>query len=303
MEDFPTPFGDGACVTIGNFDGVHLGHRELIRRALKEAENENLNFILVTFRPHPRVALGKPHQPILTKEDRDALLREAGVRDILEIPFTKELANLSAEAFTREYLTPLNPKKIVVGHDFCLGRNREGNVARLRELGESGNFRVEQIRPVLLEGEPVSSTRLRDALKRGEVERAARLLGRPYKLCGEVTRGEGRGGPLGYPTANLDQTETVVPGDGVYATVAVTPSGEYEAVTNVGFNPTFKGKKRTVETFLLDRDENLYGRPLCLKFVARLRSEKTFPSPEALKKQIAGDVAKAREILAREKSA
>lgn len=290
------PEGRGSCAAIGNFDGVHLGHAKLIEEARRLAEAEDLDFLLLTFNPHPRAILGKGHVAISDAAERGRLLRETGAR-VLEIPFTKRLARLSPEDFAAEWLEPLKVRRLVAGHDFCLGRERAGDLTTLRGLGERWNFTIERVEPLLWEGKPISSTRLREAIAGGDVALAAKLLGRPYTLCGEVVRGEGRGGPMGFPTANLANAKTVVPGDGVYATFALTEGKKYKAVTNIGFNPTFAGEKRTIESFLPGADENLYGKKLCLEFVARLRSEKKFASIDDLKKQIAADVSRANKLL------
>lgn len=287
-------------VTIGNFDGVHLGHQALVRRALDVCRARGLACVVVTFRPHPRTVLapGRPHAPLSTRAQRFALLEGLGVRHILELPFTRELAALPPETFVREYLLPLAPRELVVGHDFTLGKGRSGHPDLLRSIGRELGFRVEQVPAVLAENAPVSSTRLRRCLAEGDVALARRLLGRPYALVGTVAHGEGRGTGLGFPTANLDGAATLLPGDGVYATRACCGGRSFDAVTNIGCKPTFGGERLTVESFLLDAAGDFYGQDLRLEFAARLREERRFADAGALSRQIGADAAAARRLLA-----
>ena len=223
---------------------------------------------------------------------------DLGVRHILELPFTRELAALTPEEFVRSRLLPLRPRELVVGHDFCLGRGRSGHPELLQRLGRDLGFRVEQVGAVLADGAPVSSTRLRSCLAEGDVAQARRLLGRPYAVAGQVTHGEGRGRGLGFPTANLDGAATLLPANGVYAVRASCGGRRLDGVTNIGLKPTFGGERLTVETFLLDAEGDFYGEDLRLDFVARLRGERRFPDADALSRQIDADVALARRLLA-----
>lgn len=289
----------GSCVTIGNFDGVHLGHQALVALAVAEAENRNLRLVLVTFWPHPRDLLIGPgaHKPLTMPAERKKLVAGLGVGDIREIEFTHNLAALSAEAFVRRYLLPMELKSLVIGHDFSLGKGREGSADRLLELGDKYGFIVKQAGAFCIDGVPVSSTRLRADIMEGNVAGASQLLGRHYALAGIVSHGHGRGAGLGFPTANLANIATLLPANGVYATYAIADGQKYQAVTNIGYNPTFGNEQVSVESFLLDADVNLYGKAMQLEFVARLRDERKFSSVGALAEQIALDVAKARAIL------
>ena len=302
IADTPNAFASlqGTGVTIGNFDGVHLGHQALVRRTLEACAAGGLDGVVVTFQPHPRTVLspGRPHAPLSTRAERFALLERLGVRHILELPFTRELAALPPEAFVRDYLLPLHPRELVVGHDFTLGRGRSGHPELLQQLGAGLGFRVEQVPAVLAEGEPVSSTRLRRCLAEGDVALARRLLGRPYTVAGTIAHGEGRGTGLGFPTANLEGAATLLPGNGVYATRARIGGRSFDAVTNIGHKPTFGGKALTVESFLLDAAGDFYGADLTLEFVARLRGEQRFADGHALARQIGADVTLARDLLA-----
>ena len=302
IADTPAAFAalPATGVTIGNFDGVHLGHQALVRRTLEVCAAGGLDCVVVTFLPHPRTVLTpeRPHAPLSTRAERFALLERLGVRHILELPFTRELAALSPEDFVRGHLLPLKPRELVVGHDFTLGRGRSGHPELLQRLGRHMGFGVEQVGAVLADGAPVSSTRLRKCLAVGDVALARRLLGRPYAVAGEVAHGEGRGRALGFPTANLEGAATLLPGGGVYATRARCGGRRFDAVTNIGTKPTFGGERLTVESFLLDAEGDFYGEDLALEFVGRLRGERRFPDADALSRQIEADVAKARRLLA-----
>ena len=291
---------EGTGVTIGKFDGVHLGHQALVRRTLEACADDGLDCVVVTFAPHPRTVLTpeRPHTPLTTRAERFALLERLGVRHILELPFTRDLAAQPPEAFVRDFLLPLHPRHLVVGHDFTLGRGRSGHPELLRELGLGLGFAVEQVPAVMARGEPVSSTRLRRSLAEGDVAVAQRLLGRPYALTGTVAHGEGRGRHLGFPTANLEGAATLLPANGVYATRALCGGRRFDAVTNIGRKPTFGGDRLTVESFLLDAGGDFYGQDLRLEFLGRLRGEQRFADADALSRQIAADVAAARSLLA-----
>jgi riboflavin kinase/FMN adenylyltransferase len=293
------PASTGAGLTIGNFDGVHKGHQALIARTLAGCRERNLDCVLVTFRPHPRcvVVPQKPHAPLNSRERRMELLADLGVERVLELPFTRAMAALTPEEFVNACLLPLNMRCLTVGHDFSLGRDRVGTVDVLRKIGESCSFAVEQVDPVIEDGEAVSSTRLRKMIANGDVRHAARLLGRFHGFSGEVAHGEGRGGKLGFPTANLLPPGVLLPAFGVYATRMRVGERLLRAVTNVGVKPTFGSADVTIESFLPDISENLYGHSVFLEFVDRLREERRFDSARELTRQIDADVAKACEIL------
>ena len=236
--------------------------------------------------------------PLTTREDRFALLETLGVPFVLELPFTRELASLDAGTFVQTILEPMHLRRLVVGYDFTLGRNRGGQVTVLRELGALTGFTVEQLEPVLVDGTVVSSTSLRGLIGQGDVARAARLLGRFHGFSGEVVHGDGRGAGLGFPTANQRKPEVVLPVEGVYATRATLDGHAWPAVTCVGRKPTFGDNELGVETFLLEDGKNLYGQMMRLEFVGRVRGEERFASVDALKQRIAQDVKDARSLLA-----
>jgi riboflavin kinase/FMN adenylyltransferase len=261
-------------VAIGTFDGVHLGHRRVIEAA-KAAE---LPTTVVTFDPHPRVVLGNRVELLTTPERRLELLDELGVETVV-VPFTPELALTTPEEFAESILRPLGTKVVVAGTNFRFGRGRSGDLDTLAELGFD-------VRPVpLVEG--ISSSRIRQLLRAGEVEAAARLLGRPPEVEGTVVSGDARGGTLGYPTANLAvPAELVVPAYGIYAGRA----GDHRAAISIGVNPHYGGEERRVEAFLLDFEGELYGRRLVLELWRRLRDERAFASEQDLIEQIGRDV-------------
>lgn len=288
-----------ACVTIGNFDGVHLGHQSLISLARQIAANEELDFFLITFWPHPRevVKNAVAHRSLLGRVEKKRILKLAGVERIIELPFTHELAAQSAAEFVARELIPLDIAKLVIGHDFSLGHEREGNAARLSEIGRISGFDVVQAPAFSIGGVSVSSTLVRDAIQAGDVARAASFLGRRHFVNGKVAHGYGRGGELGFPTANLAEPDALLPGNGVYATLASIDGKTFNSVTNIGYNPTFGNASLSVETFFLDANLDLYGKGLRLEFVELLRQERKFASASDLAGQIARDVDAARAIL------
>lgn len=287
-------------ITIGNFDGVHRGHQALVRRSLEVCREKGLDCVVVTFWPHPRAFFsGKDMPPLATEAARRTLLGELGIDYLYELPFNRELANLTPEAFLDRYLRPLHLAQLVIGYDFRLGKGRSGDFATLKALGERHGFGVEQVPPVLYGEAPISSTRLRAVIAAGDMATAAAMLGRPHGFSGTVIHGEGRGTGLGFPTANLAVPPVQLPPDGVYATRVRLQERAWAAVTNIGFKPTFGGRERTIESFLIDGDINLYGEDIRLDFLARLRDERRFASAGELAAQIGRDVEQAR-ALARE---
>lgn len=293
-------------VTIGNFDGVHLGHQHVVRRAREVADELGVpDVVAVTFDPHPIAVLRPEHAPptLSTIETRAALLADAGVDDVLVVPFSREIADWSPERFVDEILVDaLRAKAVVVGANFRFGNRAAGDVATLRELGSTRDFVTEGI---ALDGGPQvwSSTYVRNCLATGDVEGAAEALGRPFTVRGEVVPGDRRGRDLGYPTANVPTTGMLAaPADGVYAGWLRRLDGDHRplpAAVSVGTNPTFEGEReRRVESYVLDRDDlELYGVAVEVSFVARLRGMRRFDSVEGLVETMADDVRRAREVL------
>lgn len=288
-----------SCVTIGNFDGVHQGHRTLIQNICHKARHLGACSVVVTFWPHPlQVLAGRHAPPLLTSRgERQRLLHELGVGMVLELPFDRQLAALSPAEFVHTVLTPLRCRELVIGYDFSLGKGRAGNVDVLTALGKTCGFGVEQMPPVIINDAVVSSSRMRDLLRAGEVWELQAIAGRCHAVSGQVVRGYQRGTALGFPTANLAPEDNMLPKAGVYATWAAAKGQIWPGVTNIGVNPTFGNDGISVETFLLDADERLYGERMTLHFVQRLRDEQRFDSVDALARRIARDAELARGIL------
>lgn len=293
----------GAWVSIGVFDGVHLGHQEILGALVSGARQAGAPPVVLTFWPHPAVVLGKRNdlKCLTTPEERAELLGDLGVEVVITQPFTPELANLTAEAFMRRVSAHLGLHRLLVGYDFALGRGREGTAERLGQIGRRLGYRVQALGPVRNGGEVLSSSTIRRRVADGEVAGARAALGRPYALSGAVVHGDGRGRKIDIPTANIAYLQgKVIPANGVYATWAWVAGERHPAATNVGTNPTFTPDKQTpnVEAHLLDFDRDLYGETLRLEFVQRLRDELKFSSVPALLDRIHADIRETREILA-----
>ncbi|MBA7714300.1 Bifunctional riboflavin kinase/FMN adenylyltransferase [subsurface metagenome] len=287
-------------LTIGVFDGVHLGHKYLLSQLKERARQESCLSGVVTFSQHPQAMLSPQTKlPCLTDlSQRIRLLKDEGVEAVITLAFTRELAHLSPGQFVGLLKKYLKMRGLVIGPDFALGRNRQGDADTLRTLGQDMDFHVTVVSPVVINGEVVSSTAIRSALAEGDMKRVRKLMGRPFSLHGRVITGDGRGTDLGFPTANLDvDRQQALPPDGVYATWAYIDDNTYQSMTNIGQRPTFGGSERAVEVNLLDYQGNLYGDELSIDIIERLRSEKEFDTPEELKKQIAEDVKQGRVIL------
>jgi riboflavin kinase/FMN adenylyltransferase len=291
----------GCALTIGSFDGVHRGHQALIE-AMREAQ-PGLPLVVLTFFPHPSVVLRerRPAFYITSPEEKAALLDELGVDLVVTQPFDRNLSRVEAEDFLDLLDRHLGFRSLWAGEDFALGYQRRGNRHFLAQAGRERGFEFHLVPPFKLEGEVVSSTRVREALRSGDVARAADYLGRRFRLPGTVQRGAGRGKGLGIPTANLRiWEERAHPGNGVYACRAQVGSDVWPAVVNIGTRPTFEGSETAtvVEAHLLDyAGGDLYDQELALAFFERLRGERRFPGPEALLEQIQRDIARARGIL------
>ena len=304
-------FGDAKLrrpvVTIGNFDGIHRGHQAILATVVARARALSAPAVVYTFEPHPRKVLWPDSAPRLltTLEQKLELIAAAGVDAVVLEPFTPEFARTTPDAFVRECLhARLAPQEVYVGYDFHFGRDREGSMRQLTELGARLGFAVTIIPEVLVDEGDVNSTRIRQSLADGEVERAARMLGRPYAVRGKIVRGDARGHELGFPTANLEPENEVLPAAGVYAGTlraldpgAPAPRSALPAVTNVGRRPTFGGEALRAEAHVLDWSGDLYGRRVEISFELRLRAERRFESVDALRRQIAADVDEARRRL------
>jgi len=287
-------------LTIGAFDGLHLGHQDLLRRLVRQASQTDRLSCVLTFDPHPRALFSSAANALCltTTDDKAAILRQWGLDLLIVLPFTPELARTSARDFMQMLVSALHMSELWVGWDFALGRDREGDVRALRALGKSMGYAVHEIEPVLEGGVLVSSTRIRTLLAAGNVREAGELLGRYYALQGRVVRGVGRGKQLGFPTANLEPAQgCVVPATGVYAAYVVVGNARYRAAVNIGVRPTFDLQGRLIEAHLLDFEGDLCGQPITIQLVERLREERRFAGPDALRAQIGRDVARVREVL------
>ena len=296
------PSSRPAYVTVGVFDGVHLGHRRLITDMVKAARQEGAMPLAVTFDPHPALALGYVVPPLLTTiEERAALIADLGVEQLFVLPFTQDLAHTSAHDFVGRLRGCLGMVGLWVGRDFSMGKHREGYVHALQQLGEALDFTLHSVEPVCWGGAVVSSSRIRAALREGDVTQAAGCLGQAYRLSGVVVHGDGRGHKIGVPTANVfPPPKRLVPGGGIYACLAHTARlGTYPAAVSIGTRPTFVEASGgvAVEAHLLGFDADIYDQSLVLDFVARLRDEWTFPDIDALVAQIDKDIAQVVDLL------
>lgn len=289
----------GMVLTIGVFDGVHPGHQYLISRVKEKAREAGCLSGVVTFDRHPTALLNPEAElPYLTSlSERIELIKRTGVDHVIILSFTQELAQLTSREFVTLLRDHLMMRELVVGPDFALGKGREGSIDVLYYSGQELGFTVDVVPPVMFEGEAVSSTAIRQSLEQGNVESVTEMLGRRFRLSGMVTYGDDRGGELlGFPTANLNvNSHHAQPATGTYITLVHVGQNYYRAVTNIGVRPTFGVGPRTMETYLLDFNGELYGKEMGIEFVKRLRGEAKFNSPQDLRKQIERDVITARE--------
>jgi riboflavin kinase / FMN adenylyltransferase len=304
LHEFPAgeAGGPGSVVTIGSFDGVHVGHQRLLQRVRIAAARGDMTAVAVTFDPHPRCIVdpsGCP--PLLTSlDDRIELLARCGAERVLVIPFTRELSTWSADRFAATLTESLGMRQLIVGPGFALGRGREGNLEFLGRLGGRRGFRVTTVAPSMRGGRPVSSGRIRESVATGHFSEAISMLGRAYVLEGLVERGEGRGAGLGVPTANLGvDASRCIPAPGVYAGWLHFGDGWREAATGIGTRPTFGAGSVTIEAHVLEFDGDLYGRPVRLALARRIRPERAFSTVAALQAAMGRDIARTRDILRR----
>ncbi len=294
------PYTD-ACITIGNFDGVHLGHQAIINQMVHTASQQGRPVFVVTFYPNPAAFFNPQQDPfyLSTPHEKERQMMALGVERVITFRFNRDFANLTAEAFLLQLRDKLGLGVLVVGQDFALGKDRAGTIPVLKALGRSHDFFVETIPQVELAEEGVSSTRIRNLLDEGAVKRASRLLGRLYSVSGKVTHGSDRGSRIGLPTANMDFWPLKkLPAVGVYATHVHLAGQVYKGITNVGYRPTFeKQTEVNIETHILDFDRNIYGEDISLAFVDKLRNEQKFSGVDAFLAQIELDKAKARRIF------
>ena len=292
-----------ARVTIGSFDGVHRGHQLIIRRLVESAREAGAPAVVITFYPHPAVVLGKKanHYYLSHPAEREEMLKELGIDEVITLAFSRELAALSPEEFLTPLKSHLGMKELWVGYDFALGRNRAGNTQRLSELGEEFGYELKLLDPFQQDDKVISSSLIRDCLANGDMEAANNMLGRTYSLTGNVVVGDGRGRQIGFPTANLSfWEEKLVPRNGIYAGWAWVEGRRYGTAINIGLRPTFGDDllHPRVEPFILDFDRDIYGEEIRVEFVKFLRPEARYDSIDELIEQIFKDVENTREVLA-----
>lgn len=293
-------FERNTAVTFGVFDGVHLGHQAVISTLLERAAQDKLMSVLVGFYPHPLAFLSPERcPPILTPlSKRVKILQEFGIDKIVILSFDAQIAAMSPESFVEKVLLEkCRAKHVVVGYACQFGKNRAGNAQRLAEISEDYPFDVTIVPPTEINGAPVHSTRIRQALARGDLHWSSQLLGRPYSLVGEVIQGDGRGRQLGFPTANIDTRNQICPPNGVYAIRAKLEGKWLDGVLNIGTRPTFNALNFQVESYFFDFNETIYGKSVEIFFVEKIRSERKFPNLQSLVQQIQRDIMDAVEIL------
>ena len=293
---------NGAVVTIGTFDGVHIGHKAIVKRLVDTAQKEALDSVLLTFFPHPRMVLQKDSdlKMLNTLSEKKDLLAEIGLDHLVIEPFTKSFSRLTALEYVRDVLVnQLNAKKIIIGYDHRFGRNRTANIENLKEFGETYNFTVEEISAQELDDVAVSSTKIRTALLEGDITTANNYLGYLYSIEGTVIKGKKIGRTLNFPTANLQLNEPykLIPKKGVYLVSAKIKGEPIYGLTSIGTNPTVGGVVQTIETYFLDFEGDLYNENLTLQFITHIRNETRFASKAALKEAIAQDEIFARNFL------
>ena len=291
-----------SIVTMGNFDGLHLAHHCLVGNAVEDAHQLGIPSVVLTFEPHPLKVLAPERAPklLLAHKDKMQLLQSFGIDIVVIQTFDTSFASLQPETFVRNFLIDrLHIEKIWVGRDFRFGQGRKGTISDLVGWGTELEFKVGAVDPILVGGVRVSSSRIRQLVEEGRVDEAERMLGRYHFISGKVVTGHHRGRGLGFPTANISTRTEVIPLDGIYATIVEIGGERRLSVSNVGVNPTFGTGPRTVESFILDFDHDIYGDPLKLYFVKRIRPEKKFASVEQLVAQMHDDVKNARAIFDR----
>ncbi len=289
----------GGFVTIGNFDGVHLGHQSMIALLVQRAREANVPAVVLTFEPHPINLLRPEHTPpsLSTLARKIELLCKCGVDCVIAYPTDMELLKLSPHKFFETIIRQnLSARGLVEGPNFFFGRNRAGSIDTLRDLCESTGLTLDIVPSMSIGDRMVSSSVIRSLISDGKIAEAIELLGHPYQVIGEVVSGAGRGQTIGFPTANLSGIETLLPPDGVYAAVSVVDGQQFPAAVNLGANPTFGETARKLEVHLVGFDDDLYGQTLHVDFLARLRDTSSFPNADALKQQLRLDIEEVQQV-------
>lgn len=301
IEDFEKP--EYAVVTIGTFDGVHIGHQTILKRLVSEAKKRKGKSVLITFWPHPRFILNKDSDKLKllsTFNEKVKMVADLGVDFILKIAFTPQFSNLSADEFVQRILVEkVGTKKLFIGYDHHFGNNREGNIQFLKAHASQYGFEVNEISKQEIDHIGVSSTKIRNTLESGEIHLANSLLGRSYSISGKIIDGKKKGRTIGFPTANIEIPESykLLPADGAYAIKAFVNENCYYGMLNIGFKPTVDGTERTIEAHLFNFDADIYGAEITVEFVRSLRKEMKFASIDELKAQLIKDKEAALKIL------
>jgi len=297
-EEHPT------VLTIGTFDGVHVGHRKILQRVIRSAQELHLKSTVLTFFPHPRMVLQKDADIKLlnTIDEKSQILKQLGLDYLIIHPFTKDFSRLTATEFVRDNLVnTLKMKKIIIGYDHRFGRNRNANIADLRAFGSTFDFEVEEITAQEVDDVSVSSTKIRKALREGSIETANKYLGYNYMLTGKIIKGKGLGKQLGFPTANVHIKESykLIPKNGVYVVRSKIGLSTVHGMMNIGFNPTVEGTEQSIEVHFFDFDQDLYEKEIQIDIMHRLRDEVKFDSVEALKNQLLNDKKTSFDLISR----
>jgi riboflavin kinase/FMN adenylyltransferase len=305
LDNIDRPFPN-SVLTIGNFDGVHIGHLSLFERVKQLANGFGGESLVMTFNPHPtKVLFPSNGPPLITPHEQKMELIEAASIDVfIVVEFTEDFAQISAHDFVHDIIhEKIGARAVVVGPDYRFGYKREGDIPLLTEIGEELNFEVHVVPDLAINGSEVSSSAIRDFVLAGDLRRARQMLGRDYEIAGRVIQGRDRGGRLlGFPTANLKLIDELTPKPGVYATEVVVDGEVYVGATNIGYSPTFGNGAFSVETHIIDFRGDIYGKIIQLRFIERLRDEKTFSGPEKLSSQIHKDVQRAREVVSQRRA-
>ena len=280
-------------VTIGNFDGLHIGHKKLITTTKKYALDNNLKSVVITFNPHPLEVIknAKPFYYIFSEKEKTLEIEKENIDFFIKYPFNKDFASITPDEFIDILINKLNCKILVVGEDYCFGKNRTGNIDTLQNIGREKNIKVIKIPNIIINGERASSTLIRDAINNRNIKKANLILNKPYYILGKVVEGNKLGRTIGFPTANIIPPKNkLLPPDGVYITKTKFNNNIYDSITNIGTNPTVNNLHRTIETFIFDFNENLYNKIIQVYFYDYIRGVKKFNNIQELKTQISKDI-------------
>ena len=301
IEEIGDEVNRGSVITLGNFDGIHLGHLSLIKRVKEVSKEKNLPSILVTYYPNPAIVLGKNKtlRPVYSEDIKKEIIETFSVDMLLTIPFTHEFSTMHAYEFTKNILVDkLKPHHIIIGFNHFFGKGRQGDFVFLQSPAEEFDFSVEKIDQVYSKEEPVSSSKIRACIQNGEVAKARELLTRPVIIRGKVVEGFKRGRQIGFPTANIQLSgESQIPPEGVYAVYIVLDSKQHKAMLNIGKNPTFGNQEQSIEAHIFDFNSDIYGKTIDCWFIDRIREEKKFSGIEELKRQLSLDAVTVKGIL------